>query len=97
MLQPRFFEDREGDPDVNDGRRLLLGLMTSEGPADGGTREAVRVATVDDVATYAAAYALYFEAAGAAEPPQTPLAGDQRPAGEPAAEPSVAAAVAAPG
>jgi hypothetical protein len=80
MQQVRFFEDREGEPDVNDGRRLLLGIMTTEGPADGGTREAVRVATQADVETYAAAYALYFEAAEESEGGAgVALGGDQQP------------------
>jgi hypothetical protein len=76
----RFFEDREGDPNVNDGRRLLLGHMITEGPMDGGAREAVRVATTEDVAQYPAAYAAYLEPPEEGEPPAAPpLGGDQQP------------------
>jgi hypothetical protein len=59
MQTERFFEDRNGPPERP--RRLLIAFMNWEGDprADGGRREAVRVATTLDVDAYPAAYARY--------------------------------------
>jgi hypothetical protein len=69
MQTVRFFEDR-GNP--GDQPRVLIGIASCEEgwDIDGGRREAVRVATTADAATYAAAYAVYlgqFEQQQAAE------------------------------
>jgi hypothetical protein len=63
MQSVRFFEDREGPPSVNDGRRLVVGIATCEESwaVDGGRREAVWVATTADAELYPAAYAAYYE------------------------------------
>jgi len=63
MRQVRFFEDSNGPKDLNDGRRLLVGIMDyEESPlVDGGRREAVRVATISDAAEFQTAYAAYYQ------------------------------------
>ena len=63
MRQVRFFEDSNGPKDLNDGRRLLVGIMDyEESPlVDGGRREAVRVATISDAAEFQGAYAAYYQ------------------------------------
>jgi hypothetical protein len=60
MQTVRFFEDQEAPANQ---RRLLVGIASCEESweTDGGRREAVRVATTADAATYAAAYAAYME------------------------------------
>lgn len=70
MRQVRFFEDQGGPKDVNEGRRLLVGIMDcEESPlVDGGRREAVRVATMSDATEFQTAYAEYYNSfEGAAE------------------------------
>jgi hypothetical protein len=90
MRQIRFFEDNDGPKDVNDGRRLLIGIMDfDESPqVDGGRREAVRVATMADATEFQPAYTDYYnsfegpagvEAEAAAEEEREPL----QPGGDP--------------
>jgi hypothetical protein len=74
MRQVRFFEDEDGPLLENEGRRLLVGIEDSEGPADGGRREAVRVATLADAQEFGAAYAAYYNSFVPAEETEAPAA-----------------------
>lgn len=76
MQTVRFFED-QGNP--GDQPRLLIGIASCEESweADGGRREAVRVATTADATAYAAVYAAYlgqFEQQQAGEATAEPVA-----------------------
>jgi hypothetical protein len=81
MRQVRFFEDSEGPKDVDEGRRLLIGIMDcDESPAvDGGRREAVRVATMADATEFQGAYAEYYNSFQATAPDQSEQPLDDQP------------------
>lgn len=63
MREVRFFEDGNGPKEADDGRRLLIGIMDydEDQRADGGRREAVRVATMADAFEFQTAYAAYYQ------------------------------------
>jgi len=72
MQMVRFFEDRRGR---GGARRLLLGVATCEvaWEVDGGRREAVKTATMEDARRYPQAYREYYTAfPDAGEPPPQP-------------------------
>jgi hypothetical protein len=64
-MQVRFFNELDPADPQGQKQRLLIGL-SPEDPDLGERREAVRVATEEDMATYGAAYAAYEEAQKAA-------------------------------
>lgn len=87
MRNVRFIEDLGGPGDT---RRLLFGIADSEDPpeADGGRREAVRLATMADLASYPVEYARYYRSFPVPEGAErTPVPGVEVP-------PAAAAAVA---
>jgi hypothetical protein len=93
MRLVRFFEDPFGPKNVNDGIRLMVGIMDfDEDPrVDGGRREAVRVATLADAQEFSAAYNEYYQSfepaeEAAAEARQPIVPGQPEPAEEAAAE-----------
>jgi hypothetical protein len=80
MRRVRFFEDSNGPKEVNDGRRLLVGIMDyDENPVvDGGRREAVRVATLSDASEFQTEYAEYYRSFGPVEAVAEPEGPEER-------------------